>query len=153
MKVLTLYPPYATLCAIDAKHYETRPWITKYRGPLLIHAGKSMDVMRNIGAMSFSVNTMGQDINRFPLFREIVKLVKAGTLSEISFGVILCVVELVDVVRTEAVRDQLSAQELAFGNYADGRWAWKFEKVRRLMTPIPCKGHQKLWDYPLEVTG
>jgi len=40
MKALTLHQPYASLVAIGAKRIETRSRPTKYRGRILIHAGK-----------------------------------------------------------------------------------------------------------------
>lgn len=39
MKVLTIKQPFASLIAEGYKEYEFRTWKTKYRGPLLIHAG------------------------------------------------------------------------------------------------------------------
>lgn len=43
MKVLTIKQPFATLIAEGIKQYEFRTWRTKYRGQLLIHAGKGID--------------------------------------------------------------------------------------------------------------
>ncbi len=43
MKVLTIKQPYASLIAVGLKEYEFRTWKTKYRGEVLIHAGKSVD--------------------------------------------------------------------------------------------------------------
>lgn len=43
MKVITIKEPFATLIAEGYKEYEFRTWNTKYRGEILIHAGKSMD--------------------------------------------------------------------------------------------------------------
>jgi hypothetical protein len=43
MKVLTLHQPYASLIALGVKSIETRSWSTKYRGPLAIHAAKSVE--------------------------------------------------------------------------------------------------------------
>ena len=43
MKVLTIKQPFATLIAKGYKEYEFRTWLTKYRGPILIHAGKGID--------------------------------------------------------------------------------------------------------------
>lgn len=43
MKVLTIKQPFATLIAEGLKEYEFRTWKTKYRGELLIHAGKGVD--------------------------------------------------------------------------------------------------------------
>lgn len=43
MKVLTIKQPFATLIAEGIKQYEFRTWRAKYRGQLLIHAGKGID--------------------------------------------------------------------------------------------------------------
>ena len=43
MKVLTIKQPYASLIAAGLKEYEFRTWKTKFRGELLIHAGKGVD--------------------------------------------------------------------------------------------------------------
>lgn len=40
MKTLTVRQPHASLIALGVKTIETRSWSTRYRGPLLIHAGK-----------------------------------------------------------------------------------------------------------------
>lgn len=45
MKALTLTQPWATLVAIGLKRIETRSWSTPYRGPLAIHAAKSLGSM------------------------------------------------------------------------------------------------------------
>ena len=42
MKVITIKQPWATLIAEGYKEYEFRTWNTKYRGELLIHAGKGI---------------------------------------------------------------------------------------------------------------
>jgi len=43
MKVITIKQPFATLIAEGIKEYEFRTWKTKYRGDILIHAGKGID--------------------------------------------------------------------------------------------------------------
>lgn len=43
MKVITIKQPFATLIACGYKEYEFRTWKTKYRGEILIHAGKGID--------------------------------------------------------------------------------------------------------------
>ncbi len=43
MKAITIKQPYATLIAEGLKEYEFRTWKTKYRGDILIHAGKGID--------------------------------------------------------------------------------------------------------------
>lgn len=46
MKVITIKQPWATLIVKGYKEYEFRTWKTKYRGEILIHAGKSIDKTR-----------------------------------------------------------------------------------------------------------
>ena len=43
MKTLTVKQPWATLLVCGKKTIETRPWKTKYRGTVAIHAGKNID--------------------------------------------------------------------------------------------------------------
>lgn len=43
MKVITIKQPFASLIANGIKEYEFRTWKTKYRGDILIHAGKGID--------------------------------------------------------------------------------------------------------------
>jgi len=43
MRVLTIKQPWARLIVIGEKLVENRGWATSYRGPLVIHAGKSWD--------------------------------------------------------------------------------------------------------------
>lgn len=43
MKVITIKQPFATLIAEGLKEYEFRTWNTKFRGEVLIHAGKGID--------------------------------------------------------------------------------------------------------------
>ena len=43
MKALTIKQPWATLIMQGDKRFEFRSWQTKYRGDLLIHAGKGID--------------------------------------------------------------------------------------------------------------
>lgn len=45
MKALTILQPYAERIRLGLKPIENRTWHTSYRGPLLIHAGKSRTLM------------------------------------------------------------------------------------------------------------
>lgn len=59
MKVITIKQPFATLIAEGLKRYEFRTWKTKYRGEILIHAGKSIDkkAMKNFERLGLSYPT------------------------------------------------------------------------------------------------
>lgn len=42
------------------------------------------------------------------------------------------------------------SDELDYGDWTPGRWAWLLSDVHRLAEPVPCKGRQGVWivDYP-----
>lgn len=128
-KAISLWQPWASLVMLGAKTFETRGRPTKYRGPLTIHAAKRW--------------------NR-KLFRlcqiEPFKAIFASHLTDgvfvLPLGVALGTVELVDVVPTEAVRGRISKQERAFGDYDDGRFAWRLANPKPFPQPIPVLGRQ-----------
>lgn len=41
MKAITIQQPYATFLIAGVKQFETRPWTTHHRGPILIHASRT----------------------------------------------------------------------------------------------------------------
>lgn len=138
MKTLTLWQPWATLIAIDAKHYETRSWPTKYRGPLAIHA---------------SLHDMECDVVKINSFyREAFERAGIESVKDLPFGKVLCIVDLTDCIRTETVL-MLSQAEAAFGDYSPCRFAWKLENLRVLPEPIPARGKQGLWEWNEENHG
>jgi hypothetical protein len=131
MKALSLWQPWASLVALGEKRYETRSWSTPYSGLLLIHAAKKRDAE--------SLALVYDD----EAYREAL-----GHASpyDLPYGAILSVHRLVGCHRVEVVREALSLEEKAFGNYTDGRFAWELEFVARLEPPIPCKGRQQLFE-------
>ena len=62
-------------------------------------------------------------------------------------GVILGSVEIVDSVRAEKVRDGLPALERAFGDFRDGRYAWKLANPVLFPEPVPARGKQGWWKW------
>lgn len=128
MKALSLYQPWAWLVAMGVKQYETRGWVTSYRGPLAIHASKRWTREEQAYARQFA-----------HLCPELLK--------PLPLGAVLCVVELQACYHVEKMRDYLSPQEREFGNYADGRAAWKLRVVEVFNPPIPARGQQGLWEW------
>jgi hypothetical protein len=69
-----------------------------------------------------------------------------------TLGRILGVVDFVDTERTEKVAQLLESlenhqadQELEFGDYSAGRWAFRFENPRRFREPVPVRGALGIW--------
>jgi hypothetical protein len=132
MKTLTLWEPWASLVALGQKTIETRSWATKYRGPLAIHAAKKVS---------------GDIVFTEPFYTALSPQADEGRIM-FRGSCILAICNLVDCVEiTAKFVDQLSAQELAFGDYTIGRVAWLLEDVYPLAIPIPAKGHQRIWNW------
>ena len=129
MKTLTLIQPWATLIALNEKHIETRSWATQYRGPLLIHAGKTVD----------------PSAWRMPYFKEVLDLYGI-TPSNIPTSAIIAQVRLVDIQPTQTLVPTISEQEKAFGFYGYGRFGWILDNVQPLHIQ-GIKGKLGLWDY------
>ncbi len=127
MKALSLTQPWASLVATDQKRVETRSWSTNYRGPLYIHAAKSM-------------NDAAHDFATEELFGGRLPLV-------LPLGALIATARLVDVRRTEAVIRELTATEIRYGDYTPGRFAWFLEDIQELPEPIPARGALGLWEW------
>lgn len=138
MKALTLYQPWASLIAWREKQYETRGWSTLYRGPLAIHASKNFKEGREVCA-----------INSF--YREALARAGVQHFDNLPIGAVLCLVDLVDVVKTETLNGKISQSEEHFGDYSWGRYAWKLENVRVLKYPFTQRGSQGLWEWDVMV--
>lgn len=126
MRALSVTQPWATLIATGQKQVETRSWPTRCRGRIAIHAAKSLP----------------------PAARQLAgRLVESGALGslELPRGVVLCTAELCDVRPVEALRDHLSPEELAYGDYSDGRWGWLLRDIEVLEAPLPARGMLGLW--------
>lgn len=136
MKTLSLWEPWASLIAFGEKQFETRSWTTSYRGPLAIHAARHFtpDESSRCKIEPF----------KSALARGGIKVPR-----DFHLGCVLCVVDLVEVYRVEAIRDLVSSKERRFGNYNDGRFAWKLVNVRRFKTPVPLRGQQGMFECPV----
>jgi activating signal cointegrator 1 len=157
MKAITIHQPWATLVALGEKQFETRSWATKYRGPLVIHAGQKIDRKSCDRAMIKST------------------LEKHGlTMDELQTGVIVAICNLVDCLKVRrpygadsvVCLDSLDSVngrsilwggrlqgENDFGDYSDGRYAWELTDVQMLTEPIPAKGRQGLWNWKDQFDG
>lgn len=146
MKAITILQPFATLIALGEKHFETRSWKTDYTGGLLIHAGKGKDYMYLCDEEPFKsvLAKHGYNKNNLPMGAIIAKTnlnnclkVKQETV-DTSLTVIKA--ELED-------GEKITGNELKFGNFAKGRYAWWLEDTKLLKEPIPAKGQQRLWNF------
>lgn len=128
IKALSLWQPWASLVAAGVKIDETRHWSTDYRGPIAIQAAKTLDVAGAPDQLCLSVFGLGWQ-------------------KTLPLGAVVCVGELYDCVPAERVAGHLSPANLAAGNFAHGRFAWRLRNVRALSEPIPLVGRQGLFNW------
>ena len=125
MKVLTIKQPWATLIMQRYKRFEFRSWQTKYRGDLLIHAGKGID-------------------------KEAIKRLKKYLPKELPLEKILGKVTLVDCVKMSPEFKAMLLKENK-DIYTDSsfkeNYGWQLEKVEVFDEPIEAKGKLSLWGY------
>jgi hypothetical protein len=126
MKTITIKQPYASLIINGYKEYEFRSWKTKYRGDLLIHAGKKID-------------------------KEMLNKVKHLNL-EYPTGCIIGMVRLDDCLTVDnLLLDIFNTNLLIYGNKSDyGGYAWKLTNVKKFDNTIAVNGKLSLWEYNIK---
>ena len=140
MKALTLQQPFATLGVLGAKIWETRPKPTNFRG-------------RHLITSSAKWNEGYKACIHQPLFKETLR----G--HELPLGFIIGSIELTDCIPTSQAINQMSMelaegkissstmkQALEFGDFGEGRFAYRWKHAVMFEKPIPCKGNLGFWD-------
>lgn len=150
MKALSLTQPWATLIAIGAKRVETRSWSTNFRGELAIHVAKGFPKWAKDECFSpVFWKHLWPDLipTALPVLTPATKIAERVAL--LPLGAIIGTAKLTTVgTTTAAVKAGLSAEQMAFGDFSAGRFAWFFNSVKKLREPIPCKGALGLWEVP-----
>lgn len=135
-KAITLYQPWAHAAVAGWKKWETRSFKTKYRGEILIHSSINPNYFHLLNSDPFNKYFSEET----PLF----------------LGHIIGKVTITDCITTEAWYDLTIREkwpmakildERGFGNYDNGRYAWKMEKPILFENPIPAKGSLSLWNF------
>ena len=127
MRALTICQPYASLIVNPphVKRVENRTWPTAYRGPLLIHAGKSRRWLEDF-----------DDALPMPM----------------PFSAVVGIARLAACVRIEDV-PHLGPDVCWLSDHvhAEGPWCWVLTEAYRLLEPVPCPGALGLWAPSAEV--
>lgn len=123
MRGLTICQPWAWAVMEGIKRFENRVWETNYRGPLVIHAGKSREWLGGIQDLHMA----GYDIYE----------------EDLLFGELLGVVDLVDCHKRSRMRTD--------DPFAEGPYCWELLRPRKLVEPIPYRGRQGLFTIPDEL--
>lgn len=175
MKALTLYQPWAGLVAANIKTIETRPWVTRYRGPVAIHAA----------ALRFGFNSKTADWVRdggdgsLDRWRTIRRATTTGDgdpelCDNYALGAVVAIIQLDEILpivgpgheldvypHLKAYADNVlgrlpapyttgdfdrARDQFPWGDYTHGRFAWMLSHIRPIK-PIPATGRQGLWNW------
>lgn len=129
MKVITIKQPFASLIAEGIKCYEFRTWKTKYRGEILIHAGKGVD-------------------------KKAMEKFKCYNL-EYPAGVILAKCTLTDCIKIDDDARKMLKREndLVYGSVIKHTewegYGFKLENVKKVKQ-VSINGKLSLWEYDYE---
>jgi hypothetical protein len=141
---LSLTQPWATLIALGVKRVETRSWRTHYRGPILVHAARSMPVDRG-QALSFGRWVVDRDPSGSLWLSNRDTVFGIRSAQALPISAVLAVVDVVDVVSTDDPALEIHPDEHALGDYSPGRFAWVLDNLRPLAFPVPAAGRLGLW--------
>ena len=130
---LSVWQPWASLIVAGLKEYETRHWLTKYRGRLAIHATLGTDR-----------EPQAECREKWP-FPGLLGQMGYEDLGQLPTGAVVGVVRLVEIRPGVMVWDELGPVERALGNFGMHRWAWRLEDPVQFAAPIPARGGQGLW--------
>jgi activating signal cointegrator 1 len=158
MKAISLHQPWADMVKLGHKTYETRSWYTKHRGPIAIHASRSMIHLDLMSQPPFSTcyDKHGIKITSMGSIVAVAEISEIYSAHQTALGLRLTAEELMDMLKHPDCSKELRPawekrleevqNELAFGDYTMGRFAWKLINIKRLHEQIPCRGYQKIWN-------
>jgi len=126
---LTVCQPYAEEIARRSKMVENRTWATAYRGPLIIHAGKSR------AWTEMDDEELAHTYGR-----------------KLEFGAIVAVANVIDCVRVEEIESKYpSLISDAHAHHVNGPWCFVLEGAQRIEPAIPYRGAQGFFHVPESV--
>lgn len=141
MKAITICQPYPELILRGDKRVENRNQFWRYRGPILIHAGKSREWLR--------LNERGT-VDQFGI-----------AVAQMTFGAIVGLCDIVDCVRPiRYITEPYQRRIAIFGKQVEAKYPWLadhvhaegeycliLDNVRRFEQPIPARGMLGLWEF------
>jgi hypothetical protein len=144
MLALTVQQPWADAIASGLKPVENRKWAPRmdvYGQDLAIHAARAVSAESN-----------GHSLARY---RKVAGHA-ARPIEDMPLAAVVAVVRLVGAVNVESRRvlgnlSEARIAEVLSSPWTYGRWALVLDHVRRLATPVPCRGALMLWRLPVEV--
>lgn len=138
MRCISIWSPWANLVIAGHKSIETRSWA----------APKNL-IGQTIGIASTKIITPGQrSAMSEPRFVKHYEKTGMPPIEELPLGFLIGTAFLhsCDFMTEDDIED-ITDEELAFGWYEPGRYAWRFRYPRAFARPIAIRGAQGIWSY------
>lgn len=159
MKAISIHQPWASLIAYEAKKYETRSWATDYRGPIAIHATvrDPANLFNYMLCEFIDAARAALDVTDFSLLPRghviaTAELVGCHHITTFDGNPDRIYLPRFDQVGACSIKEIVD-NELLFGDFTPGRYAWEFANVKLLLEPVPTKGKQRLWEWKWPLAG
>jgi hypothetical protein len=139
MRTITLWQPWATLMAFDEKQYETRGF------RLLCPAGTLIAVHAALKFPNEAKTLCLQEP-----FKSALERCGYPDWRTLPTGAIVSLHHFEYCISTNdwpKEQAKMKLQEMSFGDYSDGRYAWRMPVYARPLHPVLCKGKQGIWNY------
>ena len=139
VRALTVCQPWATLIALGYKKMETRSKGFSWRGPLYIHAAKAFHYWQKELCMDKPISDILE-------VEGLAKETPNGTPFWVfPLGAVVAVGRIAATHEVDSIKDTLTDQERALGDYRSGRKALELVDVTPVIPSVYCKGQQGLW--------
>lgn len=151
MKAITLWQPWAHLCVLGAKPFETRGWATCVRERIAIHAAARTlaEVFKKMPELTVS--------SIYEAFWR--KGWEPEEVDELPVGMVVGTAEIAGCYKIETLEPDLamlrsgddvvgvSGLELRLGDFTPGRYAWELANPIIFKTPVPAIGRLGFWEW------
>jgi hypothetical protein len=141
MRVISLWQPYASLLVHGFKLNETRP----FPAPATV-------LRQRLGiASTKTIKPEQRMVFDDPKFMEYYEKTGLPPFDELVHGALVGTVYVnsSDIITDDDIEDT-TEEELIYGDWRPGRYAWRCRDHQALDKPIPCRGAQGIWLWPDE---
>lgn len=136
MRVISLWQPYASLLVHGHKLNETRPF-----------PAPSTIIRQRLGiASTKTIKPEQRALIEDPVFAEYYAKTGLPAFDDLPHGALVgsVYVNSSDII-TEGDIEDTTEEELLYGDWRVGRYAWRCRDHQALDKPIPCRGAQGIW--------
>lgn len=147
MKAISLWQPWASAIPAGLKHFETRSW-----KPPASMMGQRIAIHAALRSTPQLRRWWGEVVTGCASREKAFAAIGVKGFDGLPRGKIVATARLEMVqgtheFRTPAGPMSLEAEEIMWGDYAPGRFAWRLEQIMWVNPPLPIKGRQGWFEW------